>query len=120
METTIIQVYRCCLSNEEWEFIMPHLPAPRKRGRRRQFDWRILLNAMFYIARTGVQWRYLPKEYPAGQTVYYHFAALIQAEVWQTLNQALSEQVRLNEGRNAQPSAALIDSQSVKSTETSC
>lgn len=119
MEKTI-QAYPSDLTDGEWELIMPHLPAPRKRGRRRQHDWRLLLNAMFYIARSGVQWRYLPNDYPAWQTVYYHFAALVQAEVWQDINQALSEQVRLKEGRNAQPSAALIDSQSVKAAETSC
>lgn len=114
------QAYPSDLSNEEWELIMPHLPTQRKRGRRRQHDWRLLLNGMFYIARSGVQWRMLPNDFPAWQTVYYHFAALIRAEVWQTLNQALSEQVRLRDGRKAEPSAALIDSQSVKATETSC
>jgi putative transposase len=119
METTK-QTYPSDLTDGEWELIMPYLPPNRKRGRRRQFDGRLLLNAMFYIGRTGNQWRYLPNDYPAWQTVYYHFAALVRAEVWQTLNQVLSEQVRLNEGRNAQPSAALLDSQSVKASETSC
>jgi putative transposase len=102
------QAYPSDLSNEEWELIMPHLPIQRKRGLR-QHDWRILLNAMFYIARSGVQRRMLPNDFPAWQTVYYHFAALIQAEVWQTLNQVLSEQIRLNEGPKAEPSAALAD-----------
>ena len=74
-------------------------------------------DAIFYVLRTGCQWRYLPKDYPNHNSVRYYFDSWTEDGTWQQINDALREQDRLREGRAAQPSAAIIDSQSVKTTQ---
>jgi len=108
------------LTNDEWELIMPHLPVQGGRGRRRQHSWREILDAVFYLTRTGCQWRNLPHDFPKWQTVYYHFQKLVHSGVWQALNAALSQKWRQAIGKTATPSAAVVDSQSVKASETGC
>jgi len=77
---------------------------------------RELVNAMVYVLRSGCPWRLLPHEFPAWGTVYYYFRRWQREGVWEQILQALRMQVRQQEGRNAQPSAAIIDSQSIKTS----
>jgi putative transposase len=86
-------------------------------GRPMRLDLRAVLNAIFYVLRTGCAWRYLPKEYPNYNSVYYHFHKWCGDGTWEAVNTALREQRRISAGRKAQPSLAIIDSQSVKTTE---
>lgn len=112
-------VYPSALSEEEWQLIMPHLPADNLLGRPRKHDWRDILNAVFYLLRTGCQWRYLPVEFPPWQSVYRYFRKLGDNDWWQHLNDTLAVEVRLKAGHTVTPSAGIIDSQTVKSTPTS-
>lgn len=109
------QVYTSDLTDEQWAIIEPLIPV-YKWGRPRELDMREVVNAIIYIDKTGCQWELLPKEYPNHNSVYHHFARWSQAKVWEKINTALREQVRVEDGRQPQPSAASIDSQSVKTT----
>src|SRR5437016_2620089 len=82
-----------------------------------RLELRVVINAILYILRTGCQWRYLPKEYPNYNSVYYHFRKWSWDGTWEMVNTALRERVRCQVSRQAQPSLAVIDSQSVKTTE---
>ena len=106
-----------CATDEEWEGIAPHLPPPAECGRRRKTSLREVVNAIFYIAQTGCQWRLLPKEFPPFTTVQRYFYAWRAEGLWQVINHALLMAVREAEGREASPTAGIIDSQSVKTTE---
>ena len=109
------QVYTSDLTDEQWVIIEPLIPV-YKWGRPRELDMREVVNAILYLDKTGCQWDMLPKEYPNHNSVYHHFARWSQARVWEQINTALREQVRVEDGRKPQPSAASIDSQSVKTT----
>jgi putative transposase len=111
--------YRTDLSDTQWLILEPLLQAVLKvghRGRRRQVDLREVINAIFYILRTGCAWRLLPHDFPAWSTVYGYFRRWRDSGLWEQLNDALREAVRLEAGREAEPSAAIVDSQSVKTT----
>lgn len=108
-------VYASDVTDEQWALLEPLIPVYRW-GRPRQLDMRCVVNAIFYVLKTGCQWAMLPKEYPNHKSVYYHFRRWSLAGVWERINTALREQVRVEAGRDAQPSAASIDSQSVKTT----
>jgi putative transposase len=112
-------LYPCDLTDAEWEHLAPLLPAPARRGRPRSWPLRLLVNALFYVLRTGCAWRYLPREYPPWQTTYTTFRQWRLGGVWQCVHEALRRAVRLRAGRHANPSAAIMDSQSVKTTEES-
>ena len=114
------KAYPSSLTDGEWELIMPHLPVPCGRGRRPQHTWREILDGIFYLTRTGCQWRALPHDFPKWQTVYYHFSKLVYAGLWEALNSLLSQDWREQIGKAPDPSAAALDSQSVKATETGC
>lgn len=102
------------LTDAQWEFLQPMLPKPKKLGRP-PADCRRVLNAILYVLKGGIPWRLLPKNFPLWQTVYHVFRAWSQDCTWAALNDALRVCVRTDEGRNPQPSAAILDSQSVKS-----
>ncbi len=108
--------YASDLTEAQWFVIKPLIPA-YVWGRRRALDIRAVVNGIFYVVRTGSQWHMLPHEYPNYNSVYYYFHKWSQEGVWEQINIALVEQVRLADGRAPQPSAASIDSQSVKTTE---
>ena len=109
--------YPSDLTDEEWAVIAPLIPAAKPGGRPRRVDMRALMNALFYQQRTGCQWRYLPKEYPPWPTVWSYFWRWRQAGIWEQLHTQLREALRVQAGRQATPSAAIIDSQSVKTTQ---
>ena len=103
---------------EEWQIIFPYLPLPCPTGRPMKWAWRDILDAIFYVTKTGCQWRALPGDFPPWQSVYRYFRWFSEAAWWRKLNDQLSQEYRLREGREADPSAGSIDSQSVKASET--
>ena len=88
-----------------------------QRGRPRELDLRQVVNAIFYIVRSGVQWRMLPKEYPKWSSVYYYFRKWQQSGLWQQIHDRLRAEVRQKASRHKHPTAGSIDSQSVKGTQ---
>lgn len=107
------------LTDTEWPLIEYCFPKPAKTGRRRKHSYRKLLNAMFYVVRTACQWRNLPKDFAPWRTVYHYYRLWKRTKLWERIHTQLREHLRQVEGRNRQPSAAIIDSQSVKSSECS-
>jgi putative transposase len=108
--------YSTDLSDEEWECLEPHVPAPNKRGRPRTHPTREILNAVFYVLKCGCPWRLLPRDFPPWETVYWCFARWRVDGTLERLNAALRERLRTRLGRNAHPSAGIADSQSAKTT----
>jgi len=111
------QAYPTDLHDTQWNVIAPLLPPPAKTGRPREHSWREIVNAIFYITRSGCAWRLLPHEFPPWKTVYTYFRNWRLDGSWERWNTALREAVRLKAKRNRQPSAAILDSQSVKTVE---
>jgi len=109
--------YQTDLTAKEWRLIEQHLPAARKTGRPRAWPMREIVNAVFYVLRGGIAWRLLPSDFPPWPTVYRWFAAFRDGSVFEKINHALVMADRERVGRDASPSAAIIDSQSVKTTE---
>ena len=95
------------------------LPAAKSRGVPRSVDVREIINDLLYLARTGCQWRMLPHDLPAWQTVYQYFSHWRDDGTWECLNGELRIEVRQTVGKEDEPSVAILDSQSVKSSETS-
>jgi transposase len=110
--------YASDLRDEEWALICPFMPAERPLGRPRSVDLRCVVNALFYIASTGCQWRQLPKEFPPYSTVQGYFYQWVREGRWKVINHALLMVSREKDGREASPTAGVIDSQSVKTTES--
>jgi len=110
--------YPTDLTDAEWQQIEPHLPKRKSpRGRQRVHSFREILNAIFYVLRSGCAWRMLPHDLPPWQTVYHYFRLWRQDGTWARLNDTLRTELRVASGRDPQPSAAILDSQSVKTTE---
>ena len=110
--------YASDTTDEEWALIEPHVPSPACCGRTRETSMREVVNSIFYIAQTGCQWRLLPKEFPPYTTVQRYFYTWRDGSVWQTINHVLLMEVREAAGRKASPTAGVIDSQSVKTSES--
>lgn len=110
--------YATDLTDDEFALIGPHLPAPKRLGRPREVDLREVLNAILYLLRTGCPWRLLPKEFAPKSTVFGYFRRLWQDGTWPTLHALLVMAAREQAGREASPSAGIIDSQSVRTTES--
>src|SRR3954468_7439220 len=109
--------YTSDLSDAEWEILAPLLCPRQQAGHPQVFALRRIADAVFYLLRTGCQWRALPHDFPPWSAVFYHYAKWRRLGTWERINAALRERHRLAEGRQAQPSAAIIDSQSVRTTE---
>ncbi|MDQ3062381.1 MAG: IS5 family transposase [Acidobacteriota bacterium] len=111
------KTYLTDLSDKQWKLLESMLPPPELLGRKRRVNLREVFNALCYLARSGCQWRLLPREFPKWQTVYYYFRLWRESEWFIALNQKLRQKIRLGAGKKANPSAAIIDSQSVKTDE---
>ena len=111
------KVYPSDMSDAQWKIICPLIPAAKPGGRPREAQMREIVNGILYMVRGGCSWRMLPKEYGPWQTVYGYFRTFRRAGVWPQIHEALREKVRRKAGKKPTPSAAIIDSQSVKTTE---
>lgn len=109
--------YPTDLTDAEWEQIKPLLPRPAKRGRKPKVDLREILNAIRYMARAGVGWRMLPHDFPPWQTVYWWFRRFVRRLLFRTLHDVALMLDRERMGREASPTAGVIDSQSVKAPQ---
>src|ERR687885_674803 len=108
--------YPTDLTDAEWEALESHIPAPNRRGRPTIHSPRTILDAVFYVLKSGCPWRLLPREFPPWETVYCWFRRWRIDGTWERLNAELRERLRTRLGRNPQPSAAIVDSQSAKTT----
>lgn len=106
--------YPTDLTDEEWALVRVFLPARPRRGRKPATDLREVLNALRYLARTGGGWRMLPKDFPPWQTVYWWFRRFVRRLLFRTIHDVALMLDREREGREQSPSAAVIDSQSIK------
>jgi transposase len=112
-----VHSYPTDLTDAEWLLLAPLIPAVKPGGRPAIHERREIVDAIRYLLRAGCAWRLLPQDLPPWQTVYHYFRLWRKADLWEAANRALREQVRSAAGRNAQPSAGVLDSQSVKTTE---
>lgn len=111
--------YDTDLTDAEWAKLEPLLPAPNPRGRGRpsKYERREIVNAILYLLRSGCSWRLLPHDLPPWRIVYWYFMHWRDEGVFERINDTLRREVRLQGGRNAEPSAAVVDTQTVKTTE---
>ena len=109
--------YDSDLTDAEFAILEPLLPARKAKGRPRAVVLREILDAIFYVLRGGVPWRMLPDGFPPWKTVFHYFRQWRLSGLWELINAALRERVREKMGRAARPTASIIDSQSVKTTE---
>ena len=109
--------YQTDLTDAEWHVIAPHLPKPFATGRPREWPMREIVNGIFYVMRAGCPWRLLPNDFRPWGTIYRWFAVWRDDGRFERINHALVMADRERVGRNASPSAAIIDSQSIKTTE---
>src|SRR5215217_2478304 len=110
------KAYQTDLSDAEWSCLEPHLPAPKGTGPPKMHTTREILDAIFYVLRGGCGWRLLPHDFPPWKTVYHYFRFWCLDGTWERMHSALRKRVRVRLKRNPQPSAAIVDSQSVKTT----
>ena len=110
------RAYSSDLTDKQWEVLRSLIPLPSLEGRPPKVERREIVNAMLYVLRSGCPWRLLPHEFPAWQTVYYSFRRWDREGVWEQILKTLRMEVRVKQGRDAQPSAGIIDSQSIKTS----
>ncbi len=109
--------YPTDISNEEWTYLKAYLPAAKPYGRPRLHTPREILDAIFYIVKSGCAWRLLPHDFPPWRTVYHYFRIWRSEGTWERMHQAVRERLRVRLRRGPQPSAGVVDSQSVKTTD---
>jgi putative transposase len=110
------RLYSTDLSDAEWACLEEYLPSPENDGRPRVHSLREILDAIFYALKSGCPWRLLPHDFPPWKTVYHYFRFWRLDGTWERMHRALRERVRVRLKRNPQPSAGVVDSQSVKTT----
>ena len=113
------KIYDSDLTDNQWALMEALIPEAKSGGRRRSVNMRNIVNAILYINRTGCQWRYLPEKYPPRSTVFGYFTQWKKDGTLTNINDILRKLVRVQSGRAATPTAAIIDSQTVKSNEES-
>src|SRR5258705_9719230 len=111
------QSYPSDLTDEEWAILRAYIPSPKAGGRPAKHARREIVNGIAYVLRAGGSWRMLPHDVPPWKTVYDYFRQWRDAGLWEHINSVLRDIVRHKAGHERQPSAAIIDSQSVKTTE---
>lgn len=111
------RAYPTDLTDAQWRVLEPLIPPAKAGGRRRTTDMRALVNAIFYHLRAGGTWRMLPHDLPPWGTVHYYYRRWRLDGTWQRMHDALAAAVRQAAGRAPTPSAAIVDSQTVKTTE---
>jgi putative transposase len=109
--------YPSDLTDRQWRRLEPRVPGAKPGGRPRSVDPREVVNAILYVLRNGIIWRALPHDFPPWPTVYHYFRLWRLDGTWEAIHAALREEVRAADGREPTPSAAILDSQSVKTTE---
>ena len=119
--------YPTDLTDEQWEILQPLMPPEKPGGRPRKTNIREVINAIIYLLRSGCAWRLLPHDFPPWQTVYTYFTRCYATQTfrrkwkkdgtWKVIHDTLHENLRKKDGRESEPSAAILDSQSVKTTE---
>jgi putative transposase len=110
------KTYRTDLSDAEWAYIEPHIPTPKAPGRPRVHPLREIFDAILYLLRSGCAWRLLPHDFPPWKTVHHYFRTWRIDGTWERMHTALREHLRIRMKREPQPSAGIVDSQSVKTT----
>ncbi len=115
--TSLKRTYPSDLTPAQYELIRSFIPAPKPGGRPCSIDRLAIINAIFYVLRTGCQWRLLPHDFPAWGTVHYYFRRWRLEGVWVRIERALYRQTRQRAGKSAEPHVAIMDSQTVKTTE---
>ena len=111
------KAYPSDVTDKEWSIIEPFMPSEYEDGVERKYDYREIINGVFYLLRTGCSWRSLPHDLPPWRSVYGYFRTWKLNGLWERMNKEIREKLRENLGRDKEPSAAIIDSQSVKTTE---
>lgn len=109
--------YDTDLTDAEWELLAPRIPDAKPGGRPEKYSKRDIVNGIRYVARTGCAWRLLPNDFPAWTSVYHYFRKWRKEGTWKNVHDRLRGDVRVEAGRERQPSAGVLDSQSVKTTE---
>ena len=109
--------YPTDLTDAQWQILKPFFRKKSNRGRKVVYERRLVVNAILYVVRTGCQWRMLPHDFPPWKTVYQMFYRWRKAGLWERIHDALRKKVRRQEGKKPTPTAAIIDSQSVKTTD---
>jgi putative transposase len=109
--------YSTDVTDTEWELVRPYVPEAKPGGRPEAYPKREILNGIFYLLRTGCAWRLLPHDLPPWRIVYYYFWQWRKDGTWQVMHDLLRGDVRVAAGKRRQPSAGILDSQSVKTTE---
>ena len=120
-DRALVGDYGCgqALSDDQYRLLEPLIPPPKPGGRPRTTDMRRTLDGLFHVVRTGCQWRHLPPPpaFPPWRTVYGYFRDFIEAGVWESMRHDLLTLIRERDGRDPSPSVAIIDTQSVRTTE---
>ncbi len=106
--------YPSDLTEDEWLLVEPLLPPAQRIGHPREVNLKEILNAIFYWADNGIKWRAMPHDFPPWQTVYGYFRSWVRTGIWSAINHSLVQRERRGQGRSAEPSLIMIDSQSVK------
>ena len=114
---TRLRTYPTDTSDAEWALLEPLVPAPKSGGRPARIARRDIVDAIFYVMRGGVSWRMLPADFPFWKTVYDYFRQWKLSGLWERVNDALRVKIRQADGRNAVPTAGIVDSRSVKTSQ---